>query len=87
VIGKALEALLASTDYVARFVSEFPAGDAEPLEGARVALILPAPSGRRQEALIDLIRNTTSTTNLPVIELITPHTRAVAASWHRGPVA
>ena len=38
-IGKALEALLASTDYVARFFSEYPEGDAEPLKGARVALL------------------------------------------------
>ena len=71
VIGKALEALLASTDYVARFYSEYPEGDADPLGGARVALILPAPSGRRQQDLIDLIKNTPSTMNLPVIELTT----------------
>ena len=71
VIGKALESLLASADYVARFFSEYPEGDAEPLGGARVALILPAPSSRRQEALIAQIKNTPSTMNLPVIELTT----------------
>jgi hypothetical protein len=71
VIGKALESLLASTEYVARFYSEYPEADAEPLGGARVALILPAPSSRRQEALIAQIKDTPSTMNLPVIELTT----------------
>jgi hypothetical protein len=74
VIGKALESLLRSADYVARFFSEYPEGDAEPLGGARVALILPAVSSRHQEDLINLIRTTPSTTDLPVIELITTPT-------------
>jgi hypothetical protein len=71
VIGKALESLLASAEHSARYFSEYPEGDAEPLEGARVALILPAPSGKRQEALKAQIKNTPSTMNLPVIELTT----------------
>lgn len=71
VIGRALESLLASADYVARFFSEYPESDAEPLGGASVALILPASSSRRQEALKAQIKNTPSTMNLPVIELIT----------------
>jgi hypothetical protein len=58
VIGKALEALLSSTDYVAPFFAEYPEGDAEPLGGAQVALVLPAPSSRRHEKLIDMIKNT-----------------------------
>ena len=71
VIGKALESLLRSADYVAQFFSEYPEDDAEPLGDASVALVLPAVSSRHQESLIALIRNTPSTTNLPVIELIT----------------
>ena len=71
VIGKALESLLRSADYVPRFFSEYPEEDAEPLGGAKVALILPALSSRHQEALITLIRKTPSTTKLPVIELST----------------
>ena len=71
VIGKALESLLASADYVARFFSEYPEGDAEPLRGARVALLLPALSGGHQEALKAQIKNSPSTMNLPVIELTT----------------
>ena len=71
VIGKALESLLGSADYVPRFFSEYPEEDAEPLGGAKVALILPALSSRHQEALITLIKKTPSTTNLPVIELST----------------
>ena len=74
VIGKALESLLRSADYVARFFSEYPEEDIEPLRGASVVLILPARSSRHQESLITLIRDTPSTTNMPVIELITtPH--------------
>jgi hypothetical protein len=38
---------------------------------ARVGLVLPASSSRRQEALLTLIRTTPSTTNLPVIGLTT----------------
>jgi hypothetical protein len=71
VIGRALESLLASTDYLALFFSEYPEGEAEPLGGAHVALILPAPNGRPQEALKAQIKNTPSTMNLPVIELTT----------------
>jgi hypothetical protein len=71
VIGKALESLLRSADYVPRFFSEYPEEDAEPLGGAKVALILPALSSRHQEALITLIKKTPSTTNMPVIELST----------------
>jgi hypothetical protein len=71
VIGKALESLLRSADCVARFFSEYPEEDVDPLGGAKVALILPALSSKHQESLITLIRNTPSTTNLPVIELIT----------------
>jgi hypothetical protein len=71
VIGKALESLLASADYVARFFSEYPEGGAEPLRGARVALLLPASSGGPQEALKAQIKNAPSTMNLPVIELTT----------------
>jgi len=71
VIGRALESLLVSAGYVARYFSEYPQGEAEPLGGARVALVLPASSSKRREALLHLISTTASTTNLPVIELTT----------------
>src|SRR5919107_3171967 len=71
VIGRALESLLASADYVARYFSEYPEGDAEQLGGAHVALVLPASGSKRQEALIHLIKTNLSTTDLPVIELTT----------------
>ena len=82
VIGKALESLLASADYVARFFSEYPEG--EPLSGARVALLLPASSGGRQEALKAQIKNTPSTMNLPVIELTTTpidNSQSILVPW------
>ena len=69
VIGKALESLLASTEYVARLYSEYPEADAEPLGGARIAIVLPASSSKRRDALMHLIKTTKSTKNLPVVEL------------------
>ena len=71
VIGRALESLLASADYVARFFSEFPEGAADPLGGARIAIVLPASSSKWQDALMHLIKTTKSTKNLPVVELTT----------------
>ena len=84
VIGRALESLLASADYVARFFSEYPEGVAEPLGGARVALVLPASSSKRQEALMHLIKTTPATANLPVIELTTTpneNGQSIAVPW------
>jgi len=84
VIGRALESLLASADYVARFFSEYPEGEAEPLEGARVALVLPASSSKRREALLHLISTTASTTDLPVLELTTTpneNGQTIAVPW------
>ena len=72
VIGKVLGSLLRAADYVAYFFfSEYPGGDAEPLGRAKVALVLPVLSSGHQKVLINLIRATPSTTNLPVIELST----------------
>jgi hypothetical protein len=68
VVGNALESLLRFADYGARF---FPGYPAESLEGARVALILPASISRRGEALIGRIKSHPATAHLRVIELIT----------------
>ena len=76
VIGRALESLLASADYVSRFFSEFPEGAAEPLGGARIAIVLPASSRNRRDSLMHLIKTTISTKNLP-------H-RSPAALYRRG---
>ena len=43
VVGKAVESLLRASDYAARFFSKPLIESDEPLGGARVALILPAP--------------------------------------------
>jgi hypothetical protein len=67
VVGNALESLLRFADYGARF---FPGYPAEPLEGARVALILPISSTRRGEALITRIKSHPATANIRVIELV-----------------
>ncbi len=71
VVGNALESLLRSADYSARFFPEYLPDSAEPFDGARLALILPASSARRNEALIAGIRSHPATVDLPVIELIT----------------
>jgi hypothetical protein len=71
VVGNALESLLRSADYAARFFPEYLPDSAEPFKGARVALILPASSTKRNEALIAGIRSHPATAELPVIELIT----------------
>jgi hypothetical protein len=71
VVGKALESLLLSSNLGARFFFDYPTGTAEPLGGARVALVLPASSTERGEALMKRIRSSPATANLPIIELIT----------------
>jgi hypothetical protein len=71
VVGNALESLLRSADYAARFFPEYLPDSAEPFEGARVALIMPALSTKRNAGLIAGIRSHPATVDLPVIELIT----------------
>ena len=71
IVGNALESLLRSADYAARFFPEYLRDSAEPFEGAKTVLILPGSSSRRIEALIEEIRNHPATVDLPVIELIT----------------
>jgi hypothetical protein len=71
VVGKALESLLLASDLGARFFFEYPSGSAAPLDGARVALVLPASSTERGEALMRRIRSCRATASIPIIELIT----------------
>lgn len=71
VVGKALETLLLSSDLGARFFFDYPTDPAAPLGGARVALVLPASSTERGEALMKRIRSNLATADLTIIELIT----------------
>jgi hypothetical protein len=71
VVGKALETLLLSSDLGARFFIDYPAGSAERLDGARVALILPTSSTVRGKALMERIKSSPATADLQIIELIT----------------
>ena len=71
VVGKALESLLLSSNLGARFFFEYPSGSAERLGGARVALVLPASSTERGQALMRRIRSCSATEGIPIIELIT----------------
>jgi len=71
VVGNALESLLRSADYAARFFLEYLPDSAEPFEGAETAIILPASNTKRNKALIAGIRSHPATVDLPVIELIT----------------
>lgn len=70
-VGKALESLLRSADYVVRFFSEHLSESPDPLQGASIALILASSSNRNREALIENIRSVPATANLPIVELIT----------------
>jgi hypothetical protein len=71
VVGKALESLLLSSNLGARYFFDYPTGPAECLGGAKVAIVLPASSTERCEALIASIRSHPATVDLPIIELIT----------------
>lgn len=71
VVGKALESLLESTDYGVRFLSEHLDESTELPGGVRVALVMPALSPDRSDALVTRLRSSSETTVLPIIELIT----------------
>ena len=71
VVGKALESLLESTDYGARYFPENLAESAELPGGVRVALVMPALSNQRSDALITRLLDTSGPDCPPIIELIT----------------
>ena len=71
VVGKALESLLRSADYGVQFFSEHLAESTELPGDVRVALVMPALNTERSEVLITRVRCTSSTADLPIIELIT----------------
>ncbi len=71
VVGRALESLLESTDYGVRFFPEHFAESVDLPEEVGVALIMPALSADRSDALISRLKNASGTTILPVIELKT----------------
>ncbi len=71
VVGKALESLLESTDYGVRFLPENLAESAELPGGVKVALVMPALSNQRSDALITRLMSASGTDCLPIIELIT----------------
>jgi hypothetical protein len=89
VVGKAVESLLRASDYAARFFSKLLIESDEPLGGARVALILPAPSYRHRESLITLIKSTPATASLPILELVASpneeqNGRGIPVPWPRS---
>jgi hypothetical protein len=71
VVGNALESLLRSADYAARFFPEYLPDSTEPFEGAKTVLLLPASSPKRNKTMIEGIRTSPATAGLRIIELIT----------------
>ena len=71
VVGRALEYLLESSDYGTRFFSEYLDESAELPGGVRVALVMPALSPDRNDALVTRLRGASGTMFLPIIELVT----------------
>jgi hypothetical protein len=71
VVGKALKSLLESTDQGVRFFSEYLDEFAELPGEVKVALVMPALSTERSDALITRLKSASRTASLPIIELIT----------------
>jgi hypothetical protein len=71
-VGHALELILQSAGYDARFLDEASLyGSSDPLEGASVVLLAPRTSRAEQEALLRRLRNsTTDKPAIPVLELV-----------------
>jgi hypothetical protein len=74
VVGKALESLLESTDYAVRFFPENLAESAELPVGVRIALVMPALSNQRSDALITRLMSASGPVCPSIIELITTPT-------------
>jgi hypothetical protein len=93
IIGWALELLLRSSGYKAKFVPASPSSEAlSPKEYSRLLLLTPTRrlNLKQREALLAELRNTPGFVNIPVLELVTSpeETRAGGRqeeSWYRVP--
>ena len=93
IIGWALELLLRSSGYKAKFVPAAPSSEAlSPKEYSRLLVLTPTRrlSLKQREALLAELRNTPGFVNIPVLELVTSpeETRAGGRqeeSWYRVP--
>jgi hypothetical protein len=86
VVGKALKSLLESSDHGVRFFSEHLDESAELPGEVRVALVMPALSSERSDALITRVKSASRTASLPIIELITtpnghPNGQRIHVAW------
>ena len=71
VVGKALKSLLESTDQGVRFFSDHLDEFTELPGEVEVALVMPALSTERRDALITRLKSASGKASLPIIELIT----------------
>ncbi len=70
VVGQALELLLRSADYNAKFLANPPLEEPELLDGVRLLIIAPRLAAGRREAILAAVRSMRATMSIPVLELV-----------------
>jgi hypothetical protein len=75
IVGRALELLLRSIDFRAKYLFDPSLDDPELFSGAKLLLLAPGLDSERREALLRLINSKPSVARIPVLELIN-HARA-----------
>jgi hypothetical protein len=70
IVGQALELLLGSADFSARFLSEPSLDELGWLDGVKLLLLAPGLDSERREALLELIDGRPSGSKIPVLELV-----------------
>jgi hypothetical protein len=70
IVGQALELLLGSADFSARFLSEPSLEEPGWLDGVKLLLLAPGLDSERRKALLRLIDERPSEPRIPVLELV-----------------
>ncbi len=70
VVGRALEQLLRSAGYSARFLTEASLHEAQALEGLELLLFAGSLDATRCETIMAVLREAAGKANLPVLELV-----------------
>jgi hypothetical protein len=70
IVGKALELVLGSADFSARFLSEPSLEEPGWLDGIKLLLLAPRLDSERRKALLEFIDSRPSGSRIPVLELI-----------------
>ncbi len=70
IVGRALEQVLRSAGYAARFLNEASLDKAQTLDGLELMLFAGGFDARRREASMALLKGALKEANLPVLELV-----------------